>query len=192
METIIYVVRHGQTLFNIKHLIQGKGDSPLTDKGIAQAYHLRNVLQKIPFDLGISSTSERARDTMHIILDGRCPYAYYKELKEISFGTLEGDPVSTAFKKSADEDLWIPKQKDFTMYGGDSFWQAREKAEEKLIEIGRQHPGQTLLVVSHGALLKELFSHLEPSFKDRVPNCSVSQLKFSHQRLSLIRPPEVL
>jgi probable phosphoglycerate mutase len=185
-------VRHGQTLFNIKHLIQGKGDSPLTEKGIAQAYHLRSVLQKISFDLGVSSTSERARDTMHIILDGRCPYAYYKELKEISFGTLEGDPVSAAFEKSEDEDLWIPKQKDFTAYGGDNFSQAREKAEEKLIEIGRKHPGQTLLVVSHGALLKELFSHLDPNFKERVPNCSVSQLTYSHQHLSLIRPPEVL
>ena len=67
-------MRHGQTLFNKRHLIQGWCDSPLTDFGIYQAQIAGQYFreQGIRFDTAFSSTSERACDTLEIVTDGKC------------------------------------------------------------------------------------------------------------------------
>ena len=76
----IYLVRHGQTLFNQQKKVQGWCDSPLTQEGIQQAIAVSKTLQSIPFEYAYSSTSERAMDTMHYILQDRdVPYAYVKK-----------------------------------------------------------------------------------------------------------------
>ena len=64
MKTMFYIVRHGQTLFNVKELIQGWSDSPLTPLGVHQAQLMDEKISPIEFILGVSSTSERARDTL--------------------------------------------------------------------------------------------------------------------------------
>ena len=65
-------MRHGQTLFNKRHLIQGWCDSPLTDFGIYQAQVAAQYFKEhgIIFDSAFSSTSERACDTLEIVTDG--------------------------------------------------------------------------------------------------------------------------
>ena len=75
----IYLVRHGQTLFNQQKKVQGWCDSPLTQEGITQAIAVSKTLQSIPFEYAYSSTSERAMDTLHYILKDRdVRYAYVK------------------------------------------------------------------------------------------------------------------
>lgn len=64
MRTIFYIVRHGQTLFNVKGIIQGFSDSPLTQEGLEQAQKMAEKLKAEDFCFGASSTSERARDTL--------------------------------------------------------------------------------------------------------------------------------
>ncbi len=56
----LYIVRHGQTLFNLMGRIQGWCDSPLTQKGIEQAKNLRLFFNDIPLSAGYYSGSERA------------------------------------------------------------------------------------------------------------------------------------
>ena len=62
-------MRHGQTLFNVRHKIQGWCDSPLTKEGISQAQIVKSYFQdnNITFDHAYSSTSERCCDTLEII-----------------------------------------------------------------------------------------------------------------------------
>ena len=86
-------MRHGQTLFNKRHLIQGWCDSPLTDFGIYQAQVAGQYFreQGITFDTAFSSTSERACDTLEIVTDGKMPYKRIKGLKEWNFGIFEGE-----------------------------------------------------------------------------------------------------
>ena len=88
----LYVVRHGKTLFNEKHLIQGVCDSPLTDEGIAQADHLHNRLQDIHFEACYVSPLSRAEVTASYILKGKDIPVYINDnLSEFNFGSLEGD-----------------------------------------------------------------------------------------------------
>lgn len=93
MTTKIYLMRHGQTLFNELHKIQGASDSPLTAKGIRQAEIARDHFKNegITFDVAYSSTSERASDTLEIVYGQDKDYRRLKGLKEGDFGSFEAE-----------------------------------------------------------------------------------------------------
>lgn len=65
----LYLMRHGQTMFNQAGLVQGACDSPLTELGIEQAKKARAFFEnrQIQFDAIYTSTQERACDTAEII-----------------------------------------------------------------------------------------------------------------------------
>ena len=73
MEKILYLMRHGETEFNVRKKIQGWCDSPLTEIGIQQAKIAGTFFSnnQIEIDHAYSSTSERASDTLEIVTDIR-------------------------------------------------------------------------------------------------------------------------
>ena len=77
----LYLMRHGETLFNKRRKIQGWCDSPLTNKGIKQAEVARECLKDIQFDHYYSSTSERCCDTLEIVTDYKVEYKRLKTVK---------------------------------------------------------------------------------------------------------------
>ncbi|MFZ4355624.1 histidine phosphatase family protein, partial [Enterococcus gallinarum] len=83
----LYLMRHGETLFNKLGKIQGASDSPLTEVGIKQARIAKEYFQNhnIKLDAYYSSTQERASDTLEIII-GNKKYKRIRELKEWNFG----------------------------------------------------------------------------------------------------------
>jgi len=93
MAKTLYLMRHGQTLFNLRHKVQGWCDAPLTDFGIYQAKVAGKYFKDagITFDDAYSSTQERACDTLELVTDGKLPYKRVKGLKEWNFGTFEGE-----------------------------------------------------------------------------------------------------
>ena len=92
----LYLMRHGQTLFNVLKRKQGWCDSPLTELGVEQAHRAGACLAErgVTFDHAYSSTSERAVDTLEVVLgELGCPdmpYERIKGLKEWNFGAFEG------------------------------------------------------------------------------------------------------
>ena len=91
MKKTLYLMRHGQTMFNVQKKIQGWCDSPLTELGIHQAQVAGEYFKKnhITFDHAYSSTSERCCDTLELITD--MPYTRIKGIKEMFYGELEGE-----------------------------------------------------------------------------------------------------
>ena len=79
MKKDLYLMRNGQTLFNVRRKIQGWCDSPLTELGKQQALKAKEILKDISFDHFYSSTSERCCDTIELIIGDQ----YYKRLKGI-------------------------------------------------------------------------------------------------------------
>lgn len=69
----IYLMHHGETLFNVMHLNQGQCDSPLTENGIRQALAARAWYQQhdVHFDAVYCSTAERAMDTAELVTGHR-------------------------------------------------------------------------------------------------------------------------
>ena len=71
MAKTLYLMRHGQTLFNLRHKVQGWCDAPLTDFGVYQAKVAGQYFKDagITFDDAYSSTQERACDTLELVTD---------------------------------------------------------------------------------------------------------------------------
>lgn len=82
MKKMLYLVRHGQTMFNRQKRIQGWCDSPLTDMGKRQADAVKDYFEKhvISFDHAYCSTGERCSDTLERITN--MPYTRLKGLKD--------------------------------------------------------------------------------------------------------------
>lgn len=175
-----YLVRHGQTLFNQQKKVQGWCDSPLTQEGIQQAVAVSKTLQSISFEYAYSSTSERAMDTMHYILQDRSvPHAYVKGLKELNFGSLEGEKEADVFT-----DISV-YEKGFEMYGGETLPTCNQRFMACLETIAKSHVGN-VLVVAHGGVIMSVLNYLdEAQFMKHmqevgdVENCSVTILEYT-------------
>ena len=152
----IYLVRHGETLFNVMERNQGQCDSPLTENGIRQAREAAEWFRarNITFGEVYCSTSERACDTAEII-SGGMPYTRCKGLKEIYLGTMEAS--STA------ENPTYPYGDYFVPYGGESLDAVTSRICRTMEKIARESKAETVLVVSHGlAILRFLETLLSP------------------------------
>ena len=71
MRNHLYILRHGETLFNVQHKTKGWCDSPVTQRGIEQARLAGRMLAEhgLEFDALYSSTSERCCDTLELALE---------------------------------------------------------------------------------------------------------------------------
>lgn len=139
----MFLMRHGETLFNTQHRIQGWCDSPLTENGKKQAIKAKKYFERedIIFDHAYCSTSERTEDTLKIVCD--MPYQRLKELKEMNYGFLEGQP----------ELKLTPKQCEtyYLDFGGESSNTVKNRMYHILTEIMQKNTHQCVLIVGHGA-----------------------------------------
>ena len=189
--TTFYIVRHGETVFNVKGRIQGWCDSPLTKRGIEQARELGEKLRNYRFDVCFSSSSERAIDTAKYILDKQDVEIHIsKKLKEQCFGDFEAEYVKDVFKDEAHFDT------GYKFCGGEDFDEAIDRFVCALKKIANEYPNANVLIVSHGSIIKHVVNYLEPGFigskirtVDLVPNCSVTCIRCEKDRLELIWKP---
>lgn len=177
-------MRHGQTLFNLRHKIQGWCDAPLTELGIAQAriageYFVKN---HITFDHAYSSTAERACDTLELATQGKIPYMRVKGLKEWNFGTFEGE--------SEDLNPPLPYGDFFKTYGGEGEMEMRQRVSDTLLEIMKKDDHQIVLAVSHGAACRGFMRYWAQNQKvdqkERLGNCCILKFEFENDEFSLV------
>lgn len=171
-------MRHGQTLFNKRHLIQGWCDSPLTDFGIYQAQVASEYFKEhgIIFDSAFSSTSERACDTLEIVTDGKIPYKRIKGLKEWNFGVFEGE--------SEELNPSIPYENFFVYYGGESQAELQDRINFTISSLMKETEGDTVLIVSHGGSLRYFARVWEKYEKAKIEtemtNCCILKFTYSN------------
>jgi len=85
-------VRHGQTVYNTEHRMQGWSDSPMTPLGDEQIAMVGQALKRVPIELVFSSDLQRCRTTTQGILDARAEHpqpVFLEELREWNFGGHE-------------------------------------------------------------------------------------------------------
>ncbi|AMV60722.1 putative, related to broad specificity phosphatase [Pediococcus damnosus] len=175
MAKTLYLMRHGETLFNVRRKIQGWCDSPLTQKGIDQAKVAGQYFSKLPIDHAYSSTSERCCDTIEIILKNRIPYQRVKGLKEMNFGVFEGESEDLNPKREEYETFFVP-------YGGEVASAVGKRMLKTLTDIMEKPDHQNVLAVSHNGACVDFLKALQVTTKDLkngFPNGSV--LKFEYQ-----------
>ncbi len=170
----IYLMRHGQTLFNVMAVNQGQCDSPLTELGIQQAKNAGAWFQNhgITFDTVYCSTAERACDTAELV-SGGIPCQRLKGLKEIFLGTKEASSYS--------ENPSYPYGDFFVQYGGESLEEVTKRVYGTMKDIAEADNGDTILVVSHGMAIKrflEAISYIKGEYKGILGNCGIVRLHY--------------
>lgn len=187
----LYLMRHGQTLFNKLHRIQGSSDSPLTSQGIADAKEVGRYFDQIhlTFDHAYSSTQERASDTLENITNQ--PYERLKGIKEWDFGVFEGqseqlnpDPQIDPIRHSYGD--------FFLQFGGESDVQVQQRMNQTLTEIMEKPDHNRVLVVSHGgacfAFLKKWLSYEEIQKQvTNFHNCCILKFTYSDKEFKFIK-----
>ena len=183
MKKIFYLMRHGQTLFNKRRKIQGFCDSPLTEEGIKQAEIASKYFDDIKLDHLYSSTSERCCDTLEIITRNRMPYVRLKGLKEMNFGTFEGE--------SEDLNPRSPKEYEtfFIPYGGESADNVKDRMVETCTEIMEKDEHNIVLAVSHGgACYHFLRAWQDPKeeLERGFGNCCIFKYEYENKKFKLL------
>lgn len=192
--TTIYLVRHGQTEWNVQHRFQGHKDSPLTELGIQQAEWLGDALKEDTFDLIYSSTSNRAYHTADIIRGERdVPIIDCEEFKEINLGVWEGqtqEQIAKSYPQQLDH-FWNHPEL-FSVQDSETFNEVRERAVNKLVDIIGSNPGASILLVTHTVVVKVLMAYFEGRSMDRLwdlpyihPTC-LSKIELTDEVPSII------
>ncbi len=177
----LYLMRHGETLFNRLGKIQGACDSPLTELGIKQAKVAKNYFKRnnIKLDAYYSSTQERASDTLEIII-GKKKYDRIKELKEWDFGIFEGEPEYLNPKRPIGETSYGDS---FVPYGGESSKKVQERMNSGLIKIMEKKENNNVLAVSHGGAMYvfiQKWLSYEKVSKIKFSNCCILEFRYEN------------
>jgi len=183
-QTLILLVRHGETPANTERVWHGSTDTPLSERGWAQARRVAEHLARhaAPAAALYTSPLQRAAHTAKEI--GKAlglEASVDPDLAEYHLGSWEGRPYQELM---AQEDFWnrIREDPDFAPQGGESVRQVAERFAAAALRIAAAHPGQRAVVVSHGGTmalgLGWLLDRRHSSWKRVMNNCAVSELVF--------------
>lgn len=167
MDTIIYLTRHGQTEWNIEKRLQGRGNSPLTEAGIARAEELSARIMDLPIDTIYSSPIERALQTAQILRGNKDVEIIEQDgLMEMCFGDYEGRKTEEVMAENPEWNIEQIMHGDTVMCApnGETLESVRQRVQETMDAIITNNQGKTLLIVAHGITLKALmyyFNDLE-------------------------------
>lgn len=182
----LYLLRHGQTEFNVKKLVQGRCDSPLTDLGRKQAGMAAAWLKghDVVPDKVVSSPLGRAMDTASLVaceLFG--PDAAVEPCEGIierSYGTFEEGPHD-----ALPTDVWDPGE-DLVPFGGEGSRALQERMVGALSNLMGAEGIETLLAVSHGSASRQFIRAAAPEgfeLPTKLPNCAIMIFDFDEEDL---------
>jgi broad specificity phosphatase PhoE len=181
------LVRHGETVWNVEGRWQGQGDSPLTERGVAQARQLalalRDELIRAVYssDLGRAMATAKevaAQHALEVVPDPR--------LREINCGGMTG--LTRVQIEEQFGDLlhrWAYHPATQRLPDGETLSEAHARALEFFAERMPAHANETVVVIAHGAIGQAILASgmglgLDALWlKQRVDNCQISRLEWA-------------
>jgi probable phosphoglycerate mutase len=165
-----YIVRHGQTEFNIERRLQGRLDSPLTDKGRSDAEALGKYLSNVHFDLVLASPSKRAQTTAQLICQGRdVSIEVEPDMREINLGSWEGmtrEEVMGAFP--VEGEIFYNKPHLYKPLEGDSYYDVQDRAVNFIKRLAEQYKEGDILIVTHTVVVRAIVAYFRGIPMERV------------------------
>jgi len=187
---LLYLVRHGQSLFNAERRIQGQVDVRLSPFGIRQSAALAAAFRSLPIEAIYSSPLARAIETAEPIADAlRLAIHTDDRLKEINAGVFQGVLWSEIEQHSADLAVrWKQQDPDFVIPGGESRRQLAERGRAAFDAIKAAGNRQAIVVAYGGVLagaLKSLLRVPMESSPFSFYNASISKVAWN-DRIKLV------
>lgn len=157
----IYLVRHGETEWNVKHITQGQSNSSLTENGIKQAEETAEKLKDVEFNVIFSSDLSRAHKTAEIVkLNREIIIQTSKLLRERSYGSFETKHADE-FRNTLKDKLKERESLSDSEYSSFRLATDVETDDElmtrfirQLREIAVAYPNKNVLVVTHAGCIK--------------------------------------
>ena len=168
----VWLVRHGETLWNRERRFQGHQDIPLSDKGRDEARLCAERLKTQHFDALFSSDLGRASETASIAFEGHgLSITHDQRFRERHMGVLQGhtrDEIPQLFPNA-----WAAFNENTpdseVEGGGESIAMVRERLFSALGDIFQTWKGKRVAVVSHGGVARVCVRHLL-GIRDDVPS----------------------
>ena len=156
----IYLLRHGQTDYNLQGVVQGSGiDAPINATGRAQAEAFFGAYQEVQFDQLYHSALIRTQQSIQGFIDLGITVTSLAELNEISWGNYEGTPMTPEEGEYYRMMLhqWQQGNLDYAIAGGESPNSVAERLH-RAIQIILNAPGEMILVCMHGRAMRIFLS----------------------------------
>lgn len=163
---VVYLVRHGQTDYNKRRIVQGSGvDAPLNEEGRRQAWLFYERFRDYPFDKLYISRLRRTYESMEPFIQAQLPYESHEALNEISWGIHEGKPFDPAQHREYLQvvSAWQRGETHLAIEGGESPEQVAARQRpfiEQLIARLRSGQEKRVLICMHGRAMRILLTQL--------------------------------
>lgn len=149
----LWIIRHGETFENLNKICQGQNPGRLTEKGILQAKAVGEFLKNEAFDCFYSSDLKRTMESMGKIVQHHPDQTIIAEplLRERYLAAWQGKPFPENWKK-----ITPP-------VGAETVDDLINRASEYIAKIKQYHDGKRIAVMSHGGLIRALWTILSTS-----------------------------
>lgn len=178
--TELYLVRHGETDWNAARRIQGRTDIPLNETGREQARRAGELLARRRWDAIYASPLGRAHETATIIAArlGIDEVTSVDALVERDYGDAEG-MVFEEIQARYPDGVAVP--------GQETRDEVAARIVPALLALAARHPGERLMIVSHGGAIRAVLQTAEPGTQHpRITNTSVHSFRVHEGTLQLI------
>lgn len=181
METIICLIRHGQTDWNNKKLIQGRLNNPLNETGKKQVKEVGKLLKAFDpsWDILISSPLDRAIDSAKIIaeeINYKNEIIINNDVIEREFGEAEGMDINEEIYEKIKNDDVINLEKSNDL---------QKRAYNALLAIAKLYPGKKVLITTHSHFIKGFFTYIDKSYTFTSPlyNASLNYVHIDNNKI---------
>ena len=142
--TTLILVRHGETVDNVNHIMQGQTQGQLTAQGLLQAHRLAESLRSEPIDVFVSSDLKRSVDTCRVVAEAHGKGVVTTPLlRERDWGSFTGRYIPSLKGETWPDDI-------------ESLEALKHRARRFMQYITDNYPGLTVLAVGHGIINKAI------------------------------------
>ncbi len=157
MDKVIYLIRHGQTEYNRKGVVQGSGiDAPLNEVGHIQAEAFYKTYHNVSFDHVYTSVLQRSIQSVKGFLEDGLPTTQLAGLNEINWGVKEGKVPTTEEHSYYNKIIsgWRDGKLDVAIEGGESPLMVQERQKPALERILSYSKQKQVLICMHGRAMR--------------------------------------
>ena len=155
MSTTFYLIRHGQSMGNLRREFLGHTDLDLSPLGYEQAEKVEGYLENTPFDAIYSSDLLRAYHTIsHLAAARGQKITTSTDFREIYAGKWEGQPFSRLEADFGEGYLTFRQNiGEACPEDGESTWQVGKRVYAKMEALAHAHEGQAVLISTHATAI---------------------------------------
>lgn len=198
----LYIIRHGETDWNVQGRLQGQTNIDLNENGVRLARVTAEGMKNIKIDMAITSPLIRAKRTAQIVLrDRQVPILEDDRIKELSFGAWEGLGChKDNFEIPTDNfnDFYFKPYEFIPGEGGEKIPELLKRTKEFYQEVisNPDYQDKSILIASHGcavrAILNNVYTDKEDFWRGHVPvNCAVNIVDVTDGKSTLVEEDKI-